>query len=572
MSADWKKILRLWKWITVAFVMLLSTVVAGVLLTRLWSFELESRDLLRDLVSRQIRNDYEAVAEETYLKLDTLAIRGASIDQSLSGRAHVRLRVLHDVQSLPASARGGLQRDLWRPAGASEDEIRLPLWFGDLYLGQLEVRCHWNVETLTATTPGLVGLVASIGAGAALFWLLAFLVLQRYVFAPLVVKARSMSKAESMVHTAQMLAHDIKRPFSLLGSALDVMRHRSGGAYDAEAVDRIVRSATHSVDAMLADIMDLGRDQVLDQDHVSFRALTRAAVEMAFPRGAPQNLAVSLDLRHRQKLWADEQRLFRVLLNLMENAAQAVGDRRATLVIESRDTLVGRDGRRFVSIVVRNSGSFIPAEVLEHVFEPFFTAGKRRGRGLGLAIVKRIVTAHGGAIACRSDLTSGTAFEFRIPASDRPDDVEVAAPSAPQLRAVPRLVQTASPRLLIIEDDPFFAEALSERLRGLNVSSFTGPADLKAWLANRPQADSMAPVCIVMDMCYGAGEPDGEELARELRVLWPDCALILASDLADVRRSEYEGLGFWQAVLGKNVESVAGAAAKLTVKALRRRS
>ncbi len=560
-SNDWHRIFRLWRWITVAFVMLMSTAVASVLLYRLWTFEMDSRGLQRDLIARQVRMDYEAIAEETYLKLDTLAIRAASIEESLHSGAKVEMRFTPMAKS--AAGRGAVDLERGR-AGRAEflarptaalDSWAVPLWFGDLYLGELSVACTWGGSSMTATAPRLLGLMVVIVTVAVLFWFLVFSMVNRLVFQPLVRKATALSKSASMVHTAQMLAHDIKRPFSMLSSALEIMRRRDAET-DADAVDRMVRSAVRSVDAMLADIMDLGREQVLSHDHVSLRTLVRSALDMLFPDGVPPHIEVRVALRHRHKLWADEQRLSRVLLNLLENAVQAIGDQPAVLSIESRDG---------VTFTVHNTGSYIDEAQRRMVFEPFFTKGKRHGRGLGLTIVQRIVQAHGGEIVCRSDPEHGTEFECRIPASDLLDlaaEPEAKASSA----AAPLQAVVRSAEVMIIEDDPFFSDALFERLRGdlrgePTISAFSGPWDLQKWLAAREDG-AMAPLCIVMDMSYSAGEPDGIELAERLREIWPSSTLILTSDSADYRREEYEALGYWRDVLAKDLDLVVEATEK----------
>ena len=68
-----------------------------------------------------------------------------------------------------------------------------------------------------------------------------------------------------------------------------------------------------------------------------------------------------------------------------------------------------------MEVVISNGGEPIPAEALEHVFEPFFTS-KSRGTGLGLPIVQRIVSAHGGEISLTSDRDNGTRAILRLPA------------------------------------------------------------------------------------------------------------------------------------------------------------
>jgi len=114
-----------------------------------------------------------------------------------------------------------------------------------------------------------------------------------------------------------------------------------------------------------------------------------------------------------------------VLLNLIVNAAHAVGDaysggeRKGTIRIGTR-----RDGRNVV-VAVEDDGCGIPAEIRHRIFDPFFTTKPTgKGTGQGLAIVHRIVTNHhGGEIDVHSSPGKGTRFELRLPIGEPDDEV-----------------------------------------------------------------------------------------------------------------------------------------------------
>ena len=101
--------------------------------------------------------------------------------------------------------------------------------------------------------------------------------------------------------------------------------------------------------------------------------------------------------------------LNQVFLNLINNAAQAIKD--AGLV-----TVSTRADARCITVSVRDTGSGIPAHVLPHIFEPYFTTkANGEGTGLGLAIARDIVQEHGGDIEVSSDVGFGTEFRVRLP-------------------------------------------------------------------------------------------------------------------------------------------------------------
>jgi signal transduction histidine kinase len=114
---------------------------------------------------------------------------------------------------------------------------------------------------------------------------------------------------------------------------------------------------------------------------------------------------------------ADPDQLFRVLLNLVRNASQALESRpkgdAATLQIR----ITGRREGSVAILEVADTGPGVPAKAREHLFEAFQTSGRPGGSGLGLAIAAELVRAHGGGI----DLVEGTiGATFRIVIPDRP--------------------------------------------------------------------------------------------------------------------------------------------------------
>jgi signal transduction histidine kinase len=113
---------------------------------------------------------------------------------------------------------------------------------------------------------------------------------------------------------------------------------------------------------------------------------------------------------------ADPDQLFRVLLNLVRNAAQAL-ESRARSDAAQQIRITGRREGAVAIIEVSDTGPGVPAKASEHLFEAFQTSGRPGGSGLGLAIAAELVRAHGGEI----NLVEGTiGATFRIAIPDRP--------------------------------------------------------------------------------------------------------------------------------------------------------
>jgi signal transduction histidine kinase len=114
---------------------------------------------------------------------------------------------------------------------------------------------------------------------------------------------------------------------------------------------------------------------------------------------------------------ADTDQLFRVLLNLVRNAAQALESRPKNDAATLQIRITGRREGSVAILEVSDTGPGVPAKAREHLFEAFQTSGRPGGSGLGLAIAAELVRAHGGGI----DLVEGTiGATFRIVIPDRP--------------------------------------------------------------------------------------------------------------------------------------------------------
>jgi signal transduction histidine kinase len=111
------------------------------------------------------------------------------------------------------------------------------------------------------------------------------------------------------------------------------------------------------------------------------------------------------------RVTVNRTRIEQILVNLVSNAVDAVGDAEGTVTIET----FARDNTR-VACRVRDTGAGISAEDMPRIFEPFFTTKSAdRGTGLGLPVVRDIVTSYGGTLAVDSEVGKGTTFTFELP-------------------------------------------------------------------------------------------------------------------------------------------------------------
>ena len=110
---------------------------------------------------------------------------------------------------------------------------------------------------------------------------------------------------------------------------------------------------------------------------------------------------------------ADSEQLFRVLLNLVRNAVQALEQSKDESLVRRLTVSAERQGGK-VSIRISDTGPGLPEKARESLFKPFAGSVRSGGTGLGLAIVAELVKAHGGTISC-VDGGPGATFVIEIP-------------------------------------------------------------------------------------------------------------------------------------------------------------
>jgi len=142
---------------------------------------------------------------------------------------------------------------------------------------------------------------------------------------------------------------------------------------------------------------------------IDLRALLSQAVQTTVPLLRERGAHIELQLPDTlPTLRADADRLMQVLLNLLSNAAKFVPQGSGRIVLQLTADAAG------VTVSVRDNGPGVPADLIEHLFDPFVTT-KTNGSGLGLALVAKIIRDHGGVVECESQPRK-TVFRILMPA------------------------------------------------------------------------------------------------------------------------------------------------------------
>ena len=215
---------------------------------------------------------------------------------------------------------------------------------------------------------------------------------------------------------ARRLAHEIKNPLTPIQMAMDTLRKTHKKKHPS--FDEILEESTTTVLAeadrlkhIVAEFSDFARMPKPEFQRVDLNEVVHSA--MSLYQGA---VAIETALGELPALDADKAQLSQVILNLVENARDAIGKRADGKITVS--TKLGEAGDRAL-LVVEDNGPGVPSDLKDKVFTPYFTTKHAKdGTGLGLAIVHRIVSDHGGRLTVSNALGGGARFAIELPLRD----------------------------------------------------------------------------------------------------------------------------------------------------------
>jgi two-component system sensor histidine kinase AtoS len=239
-------------------------------------------------------------------------------------------------------------------------------------------------------------------------------------------RLRRSDRLAAVGELAAGLAHEIKNP---LTSLLTFSRHLSRKFEDPEfrrKFQTVVPRELERINAIVEGLLELARPARLTFKPVRVPALLERTVELYGARIESQGVEVRREYgRDLPAIWADPAALYQALVNLVTNALDAMPDG-GRLVLRAGWTdgaeplpsrRVAGGGRRVV-IEIEDSGTGIASDVVDRIFNPFFST-KEGGTGLGLALTHKIVEDHGGSMDVRS--TPGAGTTFRVVLALMPD-------------------------------------------------------------------------------------------------------------------------------------------------------
>ena len=222
-------------------------------------------------------------------------------------------------------------------------------------------------------------------------------------------------KLASLGVLAAGVAHEIRNPLTAIKARLFTQQKAlapgSRGRADAEFIGREI----DRLEKIVSDFLRFARPVEPKRVPLSLAELLHEVSQLMAPQLRQLSIEITVERIIEGKIFGDPEQLKQVLINLVQNAADALkaGGTIKLRAIQRRMLLVDQM-RETVIIEVEDNGPGIPLEVQKRLFDPFFTT-KQSGTGLGLSIAARIVEKHAGALRVETAVNRGTIFGIVLP-------------------------------------------------------------------------------------------------------------------------------------------------------------
>jgi len=334
-------------------------------------------------------------------------------------------------------------------------------------------------------------------------------------------------KLDSLGLLAGGVAHDFNNLLTaILGSASVALLKLPPEAAARRSIETLVAAARRAAELTQQLLAYSGRGK-FEVRPVDLGDQVRE-LYIVLEAAVPKRIALRTDLTAKvPAVQADVGQMQQVVMNLVINAAEAIGERSGTISLRTGRATITADEEaapftgeppapgEYVVLEVTDDGCGMDPETTARVFDPFFTT-KATGRGLGLAAVHGIVRSHHGALRIVSAPGGGTTFRVLLPASASPAETR-------RSEATPAL--EGGGLVLVVDDENLLRRAARQIIEHFGYGAIEAEDGYAAIEIFRERSREIAVVLLDMTM----PGMSGEETFHELRRIRPDACVVLSS-------------------------------------------
>ena len=349
-------------------------------------------------------------------------------------------------------------------------------------------------------------------------------------------------KLESVGLLAGGIAHDFNNILAAILGNIDLALHRLGDKERVAALLVEAEKASLRAKGLTQQLLTFARGGSPVRRTVSIAGIVRDSAQFIL-RGSP----VSCELDFPEELWLvdiDPGQIGQVVQNIILNARESMPGGGMVHVSGrnlSEPAMDGGTPRDFVEITIADQGPGISPEIIDKLFDPYFTT-KKKGSGLGLSICHSIISQHRGTIAVASVPGEGATFTIRLPAS-RGKDL-----SSEEMTGAALPVQKGM-RILLMDDEEMVSSVAREMLVHLgHAVEVAGDGQAAVALYQEALRQGRRFDVVILDLTIPGGM-GGKETVRELLRIDPASRVIVASGYSnDPIMAAYADYGFRAAV------------------------
>jgi signal transduction histidine kinase len=223
-------------------------------------------------------------------------------------------------------------------------------------------------------------------------------------------------KLASLGVLAAGVAHEIRNPLTAIKARLFSQQKRLAAGSPEHTDSQVIGGEISRLERIVRETLQFARPETPAPEILEAGEFLREIRDLIAPSLETRRIALTFEATEPLLVRVDSSQMKQVLINLIQNAAESIGEegqitlraRRAVLPM----TILRTDA---VALEVEDNGAGVPSEVQARLFDPFFTT-KPAGAGLGLAIAARITQAHGGSLQYRTNPRKGATFSVVLPA------------------------------------------------------------------------------------------------------------------------------------------------------------
>ena len=346
---------------------------------------------------------------------------------------------------------------------------------------------------------------------------------------------RHAQKMEAIGNLAGGIAHEFNNVLGIIIGNIDLAGfYLSEESAAKSCMDEIKEAGLRGRD-IVKQLLNFSRKMEYEKAPLDLRPLVKESLKL-MRASIPAIVRIRWNIAEKvDSVTADATRFNQLLINLCANAAQAIGEDGGNIAVELENVHLSSEEAsrypelapgRYVRLSVVDDGPGIAPDLVDKVFEPYFTTKEKgKGTGMGLAVVHGIVKAHDGAVRIESRVGKGTAFRVLFPSCRYKADWE----RPKRTHRVKKELPKGNERVLFIDDEKSIArmyKTILSRL-GYRVTAETNPLQaLRRFEAAPDDFDLVVSDISMPDM-------SGDKLAKKLLEIRPDLPIIVCTGYSE---------------------------------------